>query len=264
MRRRGTPYHGVLYAGLMITDGRAEGARVQLPLRRSRDAGGAAAPALRPGRALPGVARARRPRGRHCGVHRRLGGDAWCSPPAGYPDSSSKGDVISGLSEAAALDGVEVTHAGTARRQRRDRHRRRPGAERDRARLDTRRGTRARLRGRRADLVRRHADAYRHRCAGGRRGGNGVDETAGGAARESSRQPNERGSMEIIEPERTERRQAEDGHDRADARSSRRCSRRSRSMRPWSGSSWDRRTTSRRCNRRASRCTRRASATRSG
>ena len=33
---------------------------------------------------------------------------------AGYPASSSKGDVISGLDEAAALDGVEVTHAGTA------------------------------------------------------------------------------------------------------------------------------------------------------
>jgi phosphoribosylamine--glycine ligase len=34
---------------------------------------------------------------------------------AGYPESSSKGDAISGLDEAAALEGVEVTHAGTAR-----------------------------------------------------------------------------------------------------------------------------------------------------
>jgi phosphoribosylamine--glycine ligase len=34
---------------------------------------------------------------------------------AGYPASSSKGDVIHGLEEAAALEGVEVTHAGTAR-----------------------------------------------------------------------------------------------------------------------------------------------------
>jgi phosphoribosylamine--glycine ligase len=33
---------------------------------------------------------------------------------AGYPASSSKGDVISGVAGAAALDGVEVTHAGTA------------------------------------------------------------------------------------------------------------------------------------------------------
>ena len=34
---------------------------------------------------------------------------------AGYPTSSSKGDPISGLAEAAAIDGVEVTHAGTTR-----------------------------------------------------------------------------------------------------------------------------------------------------
>jgi phosphoribosylamine--glycine ligase len=34
---------------------------------------------------------------------------------AGYPESSSKGDVIGGLEEAAAMDGVEITHAGTAR-----------------------------------------------------------------------------------------------------------------------------------------------------
>ena len=33
---------------------------------------------------------------------------------AGYPSSSSRGDVIGGLEEAAALDGVEITHAGTA------------------------------------------------------------------------------------------------------------------------------------------------------
>ena len=35
---------------------------------------------------------------------------------AGYPASSHKGDVISGLAEAAALDGVTVYHAGTALR----------------------------------------------------------------------------------------------------------------------------------------------------
>ena len=33
---------------------------------------------------------------------------------AGYPSSFSAGDVIHGLDEAAAVDGVEVTHAGTA------------------------------------------------------------------------------------------------------------------------------------------------------
>jgi phosphoribosylamine--glycine ligase len=35
---------------------------------------------------------------------------------AGYPVSSSKGDVIEGLDQASAKEGVEVTHAGTARR----------------------------------------------------------------------------------------------------------------------------------------------------
>jgi len=33
---------------------------------------------------------------------------------AGYPASSHKGDVIEGLDEAAAMDGVTVYHAGTA------------------------------------------------------------------------------------------------------------------------------------------------------
>ena len=48
MARRGVPFHGVLYAGLMIGRRRAQGARVQRPLRRPRDAGGAAAAALGP------------------------------------------------------------------------------------------------------------------------------------------------------------------------------------------------------------------------
>ena len=33
---------------------------------------------------------------------------------AGYPESSSKGDVITGIDAAEALDGVHVIHAGTA------------------------------------------------------------------------------------------------------------------------------------------------------
>jgi phosphoribosylamine---glycine ligase len=34
---------------------------------------------------------------------------------AGYPASSSKGDAIRGLAEAALEPNVEITHAGTAR-----------------------------------------------------------------------------------------------------------------------------------------------------
>jgi len=36
---------------------------------------------------------------------------------AGYPESSSKGDVITGVDDAEALDGVHVIHAGTARNE---------------------------------------------------------------------------------------------------------------------------------------------------
>ena len=92
---------------------RSQGARVQHPLRRPRDAGGAAAAALRPGRALPRRARARRSRG----ARAEFSGE-WAVTlvlaSAGYPESSSKGDVISGLEEAAEM--AEITHAGTAAR----------------------------------------------------------------------------------------------------------------------------------------------------
>ena len=38
---------------------------------------------------------------------------------AGYPESSSKGDVITGVELAAGRDGVDVIHAGTALSRRR-------------------------------------------------------------------------------------------------------------------------------------------------
>ena len=43
-----------------------------------------------------------------------MGGDGRPRLRRAIPSSSSKGDVIIGLAEAAAIDGVEVTHAGTA------------------------------------------------------------------------------------------------------------------------------------------------------
>ena len=81
--------------------GGPEGARVQRPLRRPRDAGRAAAPALGPDRPLP---RGAEPGGL-AGVEAEFADD-WAVTvvlaSAGYPESSSKGDVISGLDEAAA------------------------------------------------------------------------------------------------------------------------------------------------------------------
>jgi phosphoribosylamine---glycine ligase len=110
--RRGIDFRGVLYAGLMLTAGgpkvlefncrfgdpetqallpRLESDLLELLWAAARD------------EALPAVAR-------------------WREGPAvnvvmasrGYPASSSKGDVITGLDQATAMDGVEVFHAATA------------------------------------------------------------------------------------------------------------------------------------------------------
>ena len=111
--RRGTPFHGVLYAGLMMT---TEGPRViefnvrfgdpetqaVLP-RLSSDLLGLLEACLRPG----GLQGADPPQ--------------WVAQAAvtvvlasaGYPESSSSGDVISGLDDLDAA--VGVTHAGTSR-----------------------------------------------------------------------------------------------------------------------------------------------------
>ena len=113
MRERGTPFHGVLYAGLMMT---ADGPRVlEYNCRFGDPETQAVLPRLRTD--LAELCLAARDRG-------GLGGktadfdDRWAVTvvlaSAGYPESSSKGDVISGLEEAAALEDVEITHAGTA------------------------------------------------------------------------------------------------------------------------------------------------------
>jgi phosphoribosylamine---glycine ligase len=112
LRERGTPFHGVLYAGLMLT---ADGPRVLefnvrfgdpetqavLP-RLTSDLADALERAARPG-GLDGLALAWDDRASVTVV----------LASAGYPASSSSGDVIAGL-DAVGGD-VEVTHAGTAR-----------------------------------------------------------------------------------------------------------------------------------------------------
>jgi phosphoribosylamine--glycine ligase len=114
MRQRGTPFHGVLYAGLMLTEA---GPKVlEFNCRFGDPETQAVLPRLRSD--LLALCLASREPGGLAGVDAEFGDD-WAVTvvlaSAGYPASSSKGDVIAGLDEAAAVEGVEVTHAGTAR-----------------------------------------------------------------------------------------------------------------------------------------------------
>jgi phosphoribosylamine---glycine ligase len=112
LARRGTPFHGVLYAGLMLT---ADGPQVlEFNVRFGDPETQVVLPRLRSD-LLELLQRATRPGG--------LQGAAleWDARSAvtvvlasrGYPVSSSSGDVIRGL-DLVADEEVEVTHAGTA------------------------------------------------------------------------------------------------------------------------------------------------------
>jgi phosphoribosylamine---glycine ligase len=111
LRHRGTPFHGCLYAGLMLT---ADGPLVlEFNVRFGDPETQAVLPRLRSD-LLDLLQRATVPGG--------LAGndpewdERWAVSvvlaSGGYPESHSKGDVISGLD--AVPDDVEVTHAGTA------------------------------------------------------------------------------------------------------------------------------------------------------
>jgi phosphoribosylamine---glycine ligase len=111
LARRETPFHGVLYAGLMLT---GDGVKVlEFNVRFGDPETQAVLPRLRSD-LLDLLERAT--------VHGGLAGAAleWDARSAvtvvlasrGYPASSSSGDVITGLDRVP--EGVEVTHAGTA------------------------------------------------------------------------------------------------------------------------------------------------------
>jgi len=113
MAARGVPFHGVLYAGLMIG---ADGPKVlEFNARFGDPETQAVLPRLRSD--LAQLFLASREPGGLAGVTAEFD-DNWAVTvalaSAGYPESSSKGDVISGLAEAAEI--AEVTHAGTAER----------------------------------------------------------------------------------------------------------------------------------------------------
>jgi phosphoribosylamine--glycine ligase len=113
MARRGDPFRGVLYAGLMLT---ADGPRVlEFNVRFGDPETQAVLPRLRSD--LLDLCLACREPGGLAGAAASFSDD-WAVTvvlaSAGYPESSSTGDVISGLDEAAAI--AEVIHAGTAQR----------------------------------------------------------------------------------------------------------------------------------------------------
>jgi len=114
MAARGAPFHGVLYAGLMVGP---EGPKVlEFNTRFGDPETQAVLPRLRSD--LLELCLAAREPGGLAGVEAEFGSD-WAVTvvlaSGGYPESSSKGDVIEGLAAAAEL--AELTHAGTAARE---------------------------------------------------------------------------------------------------------------------------------------------------
>jgi phosphoribosylamine---glycine ligase len=111
MRSRGTPFHGILYAGLMLTP---RGLRVlEFNVRLGDPETQAVLPRLRSD-LLDVLLRASRPGGLE-GVRLEWSSDCAVTvvlASAGYPGPSSSGEEISGLD--LVPEDVEVTHAGTA------------------------------------------------------------------------------------------------------------------------------------------------------
>jgi phosphoribosylamine--glycine ligase len=112
LRRRGTPFHGVLYAGLMMT---ANGPKVlEFNARFGDPETQAILPRLRSD-LLDALERSVTPGGLE-GFEldwKKLWAVTVVLASRGYPESASKGDVISGLRSIDSLD-TEVLHAGTA------------------------------------------------------------------------------------------------------------------------------------------------------
>jgi phosphoribosylamine--glycine ligase len=113
LRARGTPFHGVLYAGIMLT---ADGPKVlEYNVRFGDPETQAVLPRLRSD-AYELLRAAAQPGGLANAALEF--DDGWAVTlvlaSAGYPDAPTTGDVISGLDDVA--EGIEVTHAGTRRR----------------------------------------------------------------------------------------------------------------------------------------------------
>jgi phosphoribosylamine--glycine ligase len=112
MARRGTPFRGVLYAGLMLT---ADGPKViEFNVRFGDPETQALLPRLRSDLVAHLAAAAAGDLSGQVLEWDDAAAVTVVLASAGYPASSRSGDVISGLEKATALR-AEVTHAGTAR-----------------------------------------------------------------------------------------------------------------------------------------------------
>jgi phosphoribosylamine--glycine ligase len=113
MARRGTPFAGLLYAGLALT---SRGVRVVEFNARFGD------PETQPLLGLLDSPLSPLLLGAATGTLDQVPPPAWRDgaavavvlASAGYPESASKGEVITGVDDAEAIDGVHVIHAGTA------------------------------------------------------------------------------------------------------------------------------------------------------
>lgn len=114
MERRGTPFRGLLYAGLALT---ARGIRVVEFNARFGDPETQPLLALLESPLAPLLHAAATGTLTDVAPPRFRDGAAVAVvlASAGYPESASKGDVIEGLETAARREGVHVFHAGTAR-----------------------------------------------------------------------------------------------------------------------------------------------------
>ncbi|MFT4187066.1 MAG: phosphoribosylamine--glycine ligase [Aeromicrobium sp.] len=112
MARRGTPFAGLLYAGLALT---SRGVRVVEFNARFGD------PETQALMALLRTPLSALLRGAATGTLAEVGLPQWADgaavtvvlSSAGYPASSRSGDVITGVDAADAIEGVDVIHAGT-------------------------------------------------------------------------------------------------------------------------------------------------------
>ncbi len=113
LAKRGTPFTGLLYAGLALT---SQGVRVIEFNARFGD------PETQPLLALLDAPLSPLLLGAATGTLDQVPPPTWrdgsavavVMASAGYPASSSNGDVITGIDAAEAIDGVHVIHAGTA------------------------------------------------------------------------------------------------------------------------------------------------------